>query len=92
MKRIKAKAVEELLMAEILNNEEFERDRTSQEYQNSLKILFHIHTSLEVETDNPEDENKEIFFVIALTNALARSNYSISRLLKCLEVCGFEVV
>ena len=90
MHKIKRQMVEELLQAEELHQEEFVKDRTSQEYKNTLEILFHLHAKITVEND--DEKNKMAWLVIEITEAIARAKLSLSRLLKCLEVCGIEVV
>ena len=93
MNKIKRQTVEELLQAEELNNEEFKRDKYSEEYHNSTRILWNLHATLEVETDQSEEEKRRLeWFVIGMVKEFARAKMSISRLLKCLEVCGIEVV
>lgn len=93
MNKIKRQTVEELLQAEELYNEERKRDNTSEEFKNVSSILWNLHVTLEVETDRSEEEKKRLeWFVIGIVKEFARAKMSISRLLKCLEVCGIEVV
>ena len=93
MNKIKRQAVEELLQAEEMYNEEHKRDRTSEEFKNVSSILWNLHVTLEVETDQSEEEKRRLeWFVIGMVKEFARAKMSISRLLKCLEVCGIEVV
>ena len=93
MNKIKRQVVEELLQAEELYNEERKRDNTSEEFKNVSSILWNLHVTLEVETDRSEEEKKRLeWFVIGIVKEFARAKMSISRLLKCLEECGIEVV
>lgn len=93
MNKIKRKMVEELLQAEELYDEEFVRDRDSQECKNVLSIIWNLHVSLEVETDqSKEEKNRLEWFIIGMIKTFAHAKMSLSRLLKCLEVCGIEVV
>ena len=93
MNKIKRQTVEELLQAEELYNEEHKRDNTSEEFKNVSSILWNLHVTLDVETDKPDSEKRRlVWFVIDMAKSFARAKLSISRLLKCLEVCGIEVV
>ena len=93
MNKIKRQMVEELLQAEEMYNEEHKRDQTSEEFKNESSILWNLHVTLEVETDQSEEEKRRLeWFVIGMVKEFARAKMSISRLLKCLEVCGIEVV
>ena len=93
MNKIKRQMVEELLQAEEMYNEEHKRDQTSEEFKNVSSILWNLHVTLEVETDQSEEEKRRLeWFVIGMVKEFARAKMSISRLLKCLEVCGIEVV
>ena len=93
MNKIKRQTVEELLQAEELYNEERKRDNTSEEFKNVSSILWNLQVALEVETEHSAEEKQRLeWLVIGLTKEIAKARISISRLLKCLEVCGIEVV
>ena len=88
MNKIKRQVVEELLQACVMQEEEYKRGRTSQEYHNLVAIIVRMHSKLYSFFEN----SKTAEFIADITRAFAQAGYSISRLLKCLEVCGIEVV
>lgn len=93
MNKIKRQTVEELLQAEERYSEERKRDNTSEEFKNVSSILWNLHVTLEVETDQSREEKSRLeWFVIYMAKAFASAKMSLSRLLKCLEVCEIEVV
>lgn len=93
MNKIKRQTVEELLQAQSLYDEEYDRNPNSQEFKNASNILCDLYFNIEVETTQSEETQKRLeWLTIDLIKAFSRANLSISRLLKCLEVCGIEVV
>lgn len=92
MNKIKRSMVEELLNTEKQYDEEHKKNPRSELFNELSHRLFNLHVALEVEVEGSDKQKqKEEWFVINLTKAFAKAGKSISRLIKCLEVCGIEV-
>lgn len=94
MKKVKTIQVEGLFNAYKNWHESFEKTFTdTEESREKWKSVIEKQKELEgtINTDNVGGY-AEYCLVTAFTDAIVFAKLSLSRLLKCLEVCGFEVV
>lgn len=87
MNKIKRKYIEDLYHSVEVYNQEFNRDKKSEAKNKAFHTMFELDGGL-----HDFLEREKAFFVSDLVRCFVYRKMSISRLLKCLEVCGIEVV